>query len=217
MTKLFQSYLIVGREDERRAKTKVLAARLKFDPKRNRADFFEVSALKDSISIDQIRDLKGHIYKKPLTGLYKLIIIESAEKLTQEAQNALLKILEEPPSHAIIILGAANKTSLLPTIVSRVTTIHAPHEAKSESTSDLMISGGISEKLLKLSEVEDPKAYLNEQMITLYNLLLDRASDDKTDDRSPLELATQIEKCVRIKEMIEANVNPKFALLSLAI
>ena len=70
------------------------------------------------IKIAQIRNLQSDIVIKPHKK-YKIYIIDKAEKMTLEAQNALLKTLEEPPEYAIIILVTNNKEGLLPTIRSR--------------------------------------------------------------------------------------------------
>lgn len=77
---------------------------------------------KKSISIDEVRELQKFLQLKT-TGradIRRAAIIEQAELLTTEAQNALLKILEEPPSDTILILSAAHTQSLLPTIRSRL-------------------------------------------------------------------------------------------------
>ena len=66
----------------------------------------------------KIRNLQSDIVIKPHKK-YKIYIIDKAEKMTVEAQNALLKTLEEPPEYAIIILVTNNKEGLLPTIRSR--------------------------------------------------------------------------------------------------
>ena len=84
----------------------------------NTPDCIRVKPDGNSIKIAQIRNLQGDIVVKPHKK-YKIYIIDKAEKMTIEAQNALLKTLEEPPEYAIIILIANNKESLLPTIRSR--------------------------------------------------------------------------------------------------
>ena len=71
------------------------------------------------IGIEIIRNLKNDIQLKPYEGEKKVYILCDAEKITIPAQNALLKILEEPPLHANIILIATKGNSLLPTILSR--------------------------------------------------------------------------------------------------
>ena len=74
---------------------------------------------KKSIKIQQIKDLIHQLSLKPCASSYKVALINPAENLTLQASNALLKTLEEPPQHSIIILLAKNEKNLLPTIVSR--------------------------------------------------------------------------------------------------
>lgn len=72
-----------------------------------------------SIKIEQVRQLISNLYKKPIDGGLAAGIILEAERATVEAQNALLKLLEEPPQTARLFLSAPNPKHLLPTIVSR--------------------------------------------------------------------------------------------------
>lgn len=72
-----------------------------------------------SIKIKQIRELISEVAKKPFENGYKIVILEDAEKMTQDAQDAFLKTLEEPPERTVFILLVENQYSLLPTIVSR--------------------------------------------------------------------------------------------------
>lgn len=81
-------------------------------------DYININADGSSIKIAQIRKLQTDIIIKPHKE-YKIYIINEAEKMTIEAQNALLKTLEEPPEYAIIILITNNKEQLLDTIKSR--------------------------------------------------------------------------------------------------
>ena len=84
----------------------------------NAPDCIRVKPEGNSIKIAQIRNLQSDIVIKPHKK-YKIYIIDKAEKMTVEAQNALLKTLEEPPEYAIIILVTNNKEGLLQTIRSR--------------------------------------------------------------------------------------------------
>ncbi len=70
------------------------------------------------IKIEKIRKMKEDVYEKPISD-YKIYIIENAELMSEEAQNAILKTIEEPPGYAIFILIAENKEALLNTIKSR--------------------------------------------------------------------------------------------------
>lgn len=72
------------------------------------------------ISVDNIRQqVNGDIAIKPYSGAYKIYIVDEAEKMNVQAQNALLKTLEEPPEYAVILLLATRAEAMLPTILSR--------------------------------------------------------------------------------------------------
>lgn len=74
----------------------------------------------NSISVDDIRtQVNNDIMIKPYQGPYKIYIIAEADLMTPQAQNALLKTIEEPPEYAVIFLLAENVQQLLPTITSR--------------------------------------------------------------------------------------------------
>ncbi|MFQ5880928.1 MAG: DNA polymerase III subunit delta' [Candidatus Methylomirabilales bacterium] len=76
-----------------------------------------------SLKIDQIRGLAQEATLKPYEGRLKVFILDQAETMTEQAQNALLKTLEEPPGATLLILIAPQASSLLPTIASRCTQI----------------------------------------------------------------------------------------------
>jgi len=94
--------------------------------------YITISPVKGTISIDAIRELQRFLQLKTLGSkpLRRAVILEHAEGLTIEAQNAFLKILEEPPADTILVLTAGNQRALLPTILSRLQTIPvtAPEE-----------------------------------------------------------------------------------------
>ncbi len=72
------------------------------------------------IGVEDIRTkINNDIVIKPYHGPYKIYIMNEAEKMTVQAQNALLKTLEEPPAYAVIILLTTSMEALLPTIISR--------------------------------------------------------------------------------------------------
>ncbi len=74
----------------------------------------------NTISVDDVRaQVNNDVCIKPYSGPYKVYIINEAEKMTQQAQNAILKTLEEPPAYAVILLLTSNINGLLPTILSR--------------------------------------------------------------------------------------------------
>lgn len=79
----------------------------------------EGSSLKNSIKIDEIRELTRQLSLTAYSGKTKVAIIDGAETLNKSAQNALLKTLEEPPANSAIFLITEDKGKLLPTIISR--------------------------------------------------------------------------------------------------
>jgi DNA polymerase-3 subunit delta' len=71
------------------------------------------------LRIDAIREMQANVGLSPHSARWKVYIVGDADKMNEEASNALLKTLEEPPAHTIIILLAPDDTSVLPTIASR--------------------------------------------------------------------------------------------------
>ena len=81
-------------------------------------DVIEIDAASNR-GIDEMRDLREKVKFAPSYGKYKVYIIDEAHMLTTEASNALLKTLEEPPSHTIFILATTESNRIIPTILSR--------------------------------------------------------------------------------------------------
>lgn len=79
---------------------------------------------KESIGIDQIREIRHFLSEKPVRGKRRLVIIDEAETFSDRAGDALLKILEEPPESGLIILIAGSQESVLRTIKSRTQPVY---------------------------------------------------------------------------------------------
>ena len=75
------------------------------------------------IRIGQVQQLSADLALLPLEGRFRVAIIEKAHRLNEDAQNALLKTLEEPPAAVVLILAADDGTRLLPTVISRCTRV----------------------------------------------------------------------------------------------
>lgn len=103
-------------------------------------DIIYVTHEKQLISVGDIRSqVVEDIQLKPYVGKYKIYIIDEAERMNEQAQNALLKTLEEPPSYAVIFLLAANTGSFLPTILSRCITLPLK-PVKTDAVAELLTS-----------------------------------------------------------------------------
>lgn len=87
----------------------------------NHPDIIHITHEKPAtIGVDDIREqINDTISIRPYSSQYKIYIMDEAEKMTIQAQNALLKTIEEPPSYAVILLITANPEAFLPTILSR--------------------------------------------------------------------------------------------------
>lgn len=90
----------------------------------NQPDVIWVTREKASLGVDEIREqLCNTMDIKPFSSPYKIYLVPEAEKMTEAAQNALLKTIEEPPEYGIVILMTSNISALLPTIQSRCLTV----------------------------------------------------------------------------------------------
>lgn len=93
---------------------------IEFDDNNN-PDFVILEPDENSIKIEQIREIQRKVVEKPIISNQKVYIIDNSDKMTTEAQNCLLKTLEEPPKYITIILIGTNENAFLSTIKSRCT------------------------------------------------------------------------------------------------
>ncbi len=86
----------------------------------NHPDFRIVVREKATLGVKEIREqVTGDVQIKPYSSAYKIYLIDEAEKMTEEAQNALLKTIEEPPEYAVFLLSVSRQELLLSTVLSR--------------------------------------------------------------------------------------------------
>ncbi len=85
----------------------------------NHPDVRVLDAPDETLKIDQVRDLQRELWLSPHEGTWRVAVLCDFERASTEAANALLKTLEEPPAHVVLILTATEADILLPTIVSR--------------------------------------------------------------------------------------------------
>lgn len=98
----------------------------------NQPDIIYVTHEKASLGVDDIRQqVNQDVAIKPYSSARKIYIIPDGEKMTEQAQNALLKTIEEPPEYAVFLLLTENSNTFLPTILSRCVTLQLkPVDAK---------------------------------------------------------------------------------------
>jgi len=120
----------------------------------NHPDIIRVTHEKASIGVDDVRiQINNDILIKPYSSHYKIYIIDEAERLTEQAQNALLKTIESPPPYGIILLLTNNLNSLLPTILSRCVTLKLKAVDKEAIRQFLMLNYKIPDYQAELSAV----------------------------------------------------------------
>jgi len=116
----------------------------------NNPDYAEISPDGKNIKIDQIREFQKKVYEKPVISQKKVYIIDDADKMTKEAQNCLLKTLEEPPEYIVIVLVATDEDKLLNTIKSRCTKFMF-NKLKREELKKYLKDQNFPEDLLKMT------------------------------------------------------------------
>jgi DNA polymerase-3 subunit delta' len=94
------------------------------------------------ISIDQMRRVRSQLAMRPVRGPRKIGLVDPADRMTADAQNALLKTLEEPRGRATLVLVAANADALLPTIRSRCQLVRFAPLAD-DLVTRLLLAGGV--------------------------------------------------------------------------
>ena len=154
----------------------------------NNPDFSLINESGDNIKIDTIRDLTSKIIEKPIVSNRKVYIINDFEKMTKEAQNCLLKTLEEPPEFVTIILIGSKESSFLSTIKSRCTIIKfSPIENEQ-----------IIEYLNKKYEIKN----ITEEMLEIFGGSIGKAEDLKDKEELFSNIIEIVEK-IKIMELPE--------------
>lgn len=161
---------------------------------------------KASISVDAVRQIKNGALKVPVENDCKFYIIKNSEKMTVQAQNALLKVLEEPPSFVVFILITESASRLLTTIVSRAP-VFRMQRFTNEELYDIL-----------LTRYPDAKRY-NERDPEGFSYIVRAANGSvgkvlsNTDKRSADNTVKRFERIDRLFEALTGN--DKYAFISL--
>lgn len=216
------SYLIISKQKEKR-KTYVSD----FCQDQNISIFDRVFIDRDasmkqntqSIGIDDIKTLKKTIFLKPVDSKMKIVFIDDGELLTIEAQNALLKILEEPPLQTGIIIGVNTEDTILQTIISRCKIISLDTENPTIDIQDIAEFDTfmktyhlltISQRLKKAETLsknrEEALVWVEKLIIFLHDDLLKQQSFSK---QTIIDLKNFQQLYTTLKA---TNTNPRFAI-----
>lgn len=146
----------------------------------NNPDFLYIEPDGNSIKIDQIREMQKKLQEKPIISKNKVYIINNADKMTTEAQNSLLKTLEEPPEFVTIILIGSNENMFLTTIKSRCMILHFNKIDDNQMKKYLKENQGLNE--------------VTQNMLELFQGSIGKAIELKDKQNEYLELEKMIEK-----------------------
>lgn len=213
-----QSFLITGNDEAvRESAVSTLLKEYKIET----FDRVVVESSK-SIGIEDVRTIQKSVFLKPLYGSKKAVLVKNAHAATVEAQNALLKLLEEPPPNTIMILTAKNKELLLPTVLSRCSIIEGDERERSSVIDEsikqathpifTVSSLPITKRLHLAQEAgktrEDALAFLEEATLAARLTLLNSSPDLST--LNFLRLLRSLQQTHTI--IATTNVSPRFSL-----
>ncbi|MBI3384744.1 hypothetical protein HY030_00955 [Candidatus Gottesmanbacteria bacterium] len=186
---------------------------------KNHPDFFLFSPL-ISLGIAEVREIEYQIHLKPYSYPLKIVLIENADRLTIQAQNAFLKTLEEPPVFCLIILIVEKKSALLPTVLSRCQVISLPakvdvelsneEEKKMTLALDLILNGDVGQKFL-WAEVFGKDKNSAEASLAKISLVGQKLLKEKPQPK----LVKFLHLVIFFRRYLDANINPRFALENL--
>lgn len=227
---LFHSTLFVGaRFDRRKEKALELAgAVLKTSPEKVKGlDFFEIGMdpAQTTISIETIRELQKQLANKPYQAPKKVALIFESQKMTAAAQNCLLKTLEEPPAHSLLILTANDNESVLPTVRSRCRLVDlgpTVYEGKSGEGGNILelLQKNRGQRLLwveenkkMLGDRQEVLALLDDWLITLREMIVNLKGVRKHSLQVGFPYHQAIRQILATKKTLATvNVNLRLAL-----
>ena len=218
--KIAHGYLFAGPSGvgKKTIATKFAFSLLGSEPGKFSADFLELDGAQ-GIKIEQIRELTYKLSLKPYSAKYKVALIDAAEEMTLEAANALLKVLEEPKSHTIIILITSNPSRLPKTIVSRTQKITfglvAGREAQPmvDDQYATFVSADLVERMILAATVADLET--TEIKNILQSWVVRSAAGLR--QNPSMGLKRQIDQLLLSQKYLTGNVNSKLLLTNLML
>ncbi len=157
----------------------------------------------EKLGVETAKKIREHLSTKAFQSKAKAVVVINADDLTTEAQNSLLKTLEEPPEEALILFGVSAEDKLLPTILSRCEVINLNRDSAitldNQYDNDIkkLLASNIEERFTFVEKLEDKEAFLlalikylhREKSTYIYEdlLLVDRWQSASVNSRAILE------------------------------
>lgn len=164
----------------------------------------------EKLGIAEARKIKMHFSLKPYSAKGRVVVLEDASVMTVEAQNALLKTLEELPKEAILILGANSDANLLPTILSRCETRSLKatsydtlvYHTKYEEDLNKLLNSSLEERFEFVEQLKDREEFLHFLVHAFREIL-----HAPRPSLARLEVANFLKELLRSEEWAKQNVN----------
>lgn len=184
-------------------------------------DIIRLAAEGEHITIDEVRDFQKRLLLAPMQSPYTVGVIQDASLLTIEAQQALLKLLEEPPPRAYILLETDSADQLLPTIVSRCQIIRLSADSESDAelvtatqTINSLMGDGAGEVFALVDAHTGDRTEAKQWVRTLLSaarvILLSRYQKNTSTDSN--KIVRFIRRLQKAQTQLAVNCNPKLVL-----
>lgn len=192
-------------------------------------DTLEILDQQESIKIETVRETLMRLY---LTkhGRYKILLVKNIDRMTTEAANALLKMLEEPPAGVVFLLTTSNFNAVLPTIISRVRSCRFQKSSKNEQAStayqalftqieNLVEKADMAERFVYVAGITEDaslvKDFLEVFLIFMRKKLFDSLHSANTEEMA--QIISKIKFVDKINFGLARNVNNRLLLENLML
>lgn len=174
-----------------------------------------------SIGISQTREGTNFLNEKPFSYKKKFLIILNSEKLTTQAQNSLLKTLEEPPSYVLILISSKTQNSLLETIVSRCRLISMKQDKNLEEELENYLSFKKIKKMSLGEKLDSCAEISKEEKDTVLEILekwVEESREEMLKNPNEISYMKNIKRIMEVKNDLEnSNVNVRLSLEALLL
>lgn len=187
----------------------------------------QLNSFEKAVGIEDVRNMQKGLFLKPFSSPIKLVILEAYLGITTEAQNALLKVLEEPPANTLIAIMILNKEEMLPTIISRCKIINLSDKKQTLSEDEItqylnilvsLYQGDVGYKLKLAQDIARNKdtapLWLEKIILAAREELLERILNAKPEEKSLLsKQINNLRLLTKTHTLLKAtNTNPRLAL-----
>jgi DNA polymerase III gamma/tau subunit len=164
----------------------------------------------ESVGIEKTREIKKFLASKPIKDERKAVVITNGEGLTTEAQNGMLKTLEELSGDQLVVICSPQKNILLPTVVSRCQLINVKNKTKSTGIFDKLIKLNKKEKVYFFEKEMTVKKMTKSELVSFLDQLIEEAHEKMVNLPEESKMfCSQINKIKYACKLAKANISPQ--------